>query len=151
RRGATSGTILLDLERHRVVALLPERAALAFARWLCGCPEVRQRRRDRGGDSAAGATLGAPHAAPIADRCPLRSASTRVKPLNAGSRDTTPPSAQQRGACPRTRRLNAPPSVRHQTATAKRSAAQHGSSTTRRFCPFVRRACPRTRSPGSGG
>jgi transposase len=68
RRGATYGTILLDLERHRVVDLLPERSDVAFARWLRGRSEIRQISRDRGGDYAAGATLGAPQAEQIADR-----------------------------------------------------------------------------------
>jgi transposase len=68
RRGATYGTMLLDLQRHRVVDLLPERSDVAFARWLRGHPEVRQISRDRGGDYAAGALLGAPQAEQIADR-----------------------------------------------------------------------------------
>ncbi|MGE5334730.1 MAG: ISL3 family transposase [Nitrososphaerota archaeon] len=68
RRGATYGTILVDLERHRVVDLLSERSDVAFARWLRGRAEVRQISRDRGGDYAAGATLGAPQAEQIADR-----------------------------------------------------------------------------------
>jgi len=50
RRGATYGTILLDLERRRVVDLLPERSDVAFARWLRGGSQVRQISRDRGGD-----------------------------------------------------------------------------------------------------
>jgi transposase len=69
RRGSTYGTLLLDLERHCVVdLLLPERSDVAFALWLRRHPEVRLISRDRGGDYAAGATLGAPQAEQIADR-----------------------------------------------------------------------------------
>lgn len=68
RRGRAYGTILLDLERRRVVDLLPDRSQLTFALWLQQRPEVRLISRDRGGDYAAGATLGAPQAEQIADR-----------------------------------------------------------------------------------
>ncbi|HEV2456757.1 MAG TPA: transposase family protein [Ktedonobacterales bacterium] len=71
RRGVTSGTLLVDRERRRVVDLLPERAEVACARWVRRHPAVRLMSRDRGGDSAAGATLGAPQAEQIADRFPL--------------------------------------------------------------------------------
>ena len=68
RRGVTYGTILLDLARRRVVDLLPERSDVAFARWVRQHPEVRVVSRDRGGDDAVGATLGARQAEQIADR-----------------------------------------------------------------------------------
>jgi transposase len=68
RRGATYATILLDLERRRVVELLPERSDVAFALWVRRHPEVRVVSRDRGGDYAVGAALGAPQAEQIADR-----------------------------------------------------------------------------------
>lgn len=68
RRGRAYGTILLDLERRRVVDLLPDRSQLTFALWLQQHPEVRVISRDRGGDYAAGAALGAPQAEQIADR-----------------------------------------------------------------------------------
>jgi transposase len=68
RRGRAYGTILLDLERRRVVDLLPDRSQLTFALWLQQRPEIRLISRDRGGDYAAGATLGAPQAEQIADR-----------------------------------------------------------------------------------
>ncbi len=68
RRGRAYGTILLDLERRRVIDLLPDRSQLTFALWLQQHPKVRFISRDRGGDYAAGATLGAPQAEQIADR-----------------------------------------------------------------------------------
>ena len=68
RRGRSYGTILLNLEAHRVLDLLPDRSQLSFALWLHQPPEVRLISRDRGGDYAAGAALGAPQAEQIADR-----------------------------------------------------------------------------------
>lgn len=68
RRGRAYGSILLDLERHGVIDLLPDRSQLSFALWLRQHPEVELISRDRGGDYAAGATLGAPQAEQIADR-----------------------------------------------------------------------------------
>ncbi len=68
RRGRAYGTILLDWERRRVVDLLPDRSQLTLALWLQQHPEVRVISRDRGGDYAAGAALGAPQAEQIADR-----------------------------------------------------------------------------------
>jgi len=68
RRGRTSGTILLDLEQHRVIDLLPDRSQETLARWLQQHPQIRLISRDRGGDYAAGARVGAPHAEQIADR-----------------------------------------------------------------------------------
>ena len=41
------GTVLLHLERRRVVDLLPERSKVAFALSLRRYPEVRLIRRDR--------------------------------------------------------------------------------------------------------
>ncbi|MFI5274035.1 MAG: ISL3 family transposase [Ktedonobacterales bacterium] len=68
RRRRSYGTVLLDLEQHQVIDLLPDRSQRTFALWLQGHPEVRIISRDRGGDYAAGARLGAPQAEQIADR-----------------------------------------------------------------------------------
>jgi transposase len=105
RRGASYGTLLLDLERHRVVDLLPERSEVAFAKWLRQYPQVRRISRDRGGDYAAGATVGAPQAQQIADRFHLlvnagealeRCLARHHACLRAAARSLVPPDALER-------------------------------------------------------
>ncbi|MEO6757856.1 MAG: ISL3 family transposase [Saprospiraceae bacterium] len=62
------GTILVNLDRHRVVDLLPDRDANSFSVWLKQHPEVAVISRDRCGLYAEGATRGAPQAQQVADR-----------------------------------------------------------------------------------
>ena len=68
RKGHRYGTILVDLERHRVIDLLPERSAASFAQWLGEHPGVAVISRDRGVDYIHGANSGSPDAVQVADR-----------------------------------------------------------------------------------
>lgn len=68
RKGRTYGTILVDLERHAVVDVLPDRTSASLSTWLQEHPGVEVITRDRSTEYAKGAREGAPDAMQIADR-----------------------------------------------------------------------------------
>ncbi|MBO0792872.1 MAG: ISL3 family transposase [Ktedonobacteraceae bacterium] len=68
RRGRTYGTLLLDLETHQPVDVLPDRSAESLAKWLKQHSGVEVVSRDRSTEYLRGATEGAPQAQQVLDR-----------------------------------------------------------------------------------
>jgi transposase len=67
-KGRTFGTLLVDLERHQPVDLLPDREGPTLMAWLLAHPGVEIVSRDRSKTYAEAIRLGAPHALQVADR-----------------------------------------------------------------------------------
>ena len=68
KRGHRYGTIICDLERRRVIDLLPDREMATVQAWLADRPSIRIISRDRGGGYGQAATRGQPEAIQVADR-----------------------------------------------------------------------------------
>ncbi len=82
KKGATYGTILVDLELRKPIEILPDRRAETAEAWLRTHPEVEIVSRDRGGDYAAAARKGAPQAQQVADKFHLlKNLRERIKDL----------------------------------------------------------------------
>lgn len=85
RRGRRYGTMIVDLERNKVLDLLPDRDAGSVAGWLRRHPGVEIVARDRADVFAEGARAGAPGAIHVADRWHLlRNLSVALQSVVAG-------------------------------------------------------------------
>ena len=62
RRGRTFGTVLVDLHRHHILDLLPDRRKESAAACMKTHPEITHVSRDRGSEYTSAASAGAPQA-----------------------------------------------------------------------------------------
>jgi transposase len=108
KKGRTYGTILVDLERRKVVDLLPDRSAPTLTTWLQDRPRIRVVARDRSTEYARGISAGASQATQVADRWHLLlNARQMVERWLAGTharlRKLPPLAGDERSSCRRTR------------------------------------------------
>lgn len=68
RRNHRYGTIVCDLERRRIVTLLPDRQGATVQAWLAHHPGIKIVSRDRGGGYGEAAVKALPNAIQVADR-----------------------------------------------------------------------------------
>jgi transposase len=68
RKGSRYGTSVVDLERRRPLALLPDREAETLPHWLEAPPSLEIISRGRAPQYAEAARVGAPHAVQVVDR-----------------------------------------------------------------------------------
>ena len=68
RRNHRYGTIVCDLERRRIVTLLPDREIATVEAWLADHPEIEIISRDRGGGYGEATARALPQAIQVADR-----------------------------------------------------------------------------------
>lgn len=73
RKGCTYGTIIVDLEKRKVIDLLLDREAGTLTDWLLKHPSVETVARDRSPVYRNGIIMGAPYATQVADRWHLLS------------------------------------------------------------------------------
>ena len=68
RKGRTYAGLVVDIEAHRPLDVLPDCTAATIATWLAAHPSIRLVTRDRGTAIVEGVTRGAPQATQVADR-----------------------------------------------------------------------------------
>jgi transposase len=78
KRNQRYGTLICDLERHRTIALLPDREPATAEAWLAAQPQIELIARDRGGGYALAAAKALPEAAQVADRWHLMENASRA-------------------------------------------------------------------------
>lgn len=78
RRNHRYGTIVCNLERRRVVTLLPDREPATAQAWFAGHPGIEIVARDRGGGYGEAAAKALPNAPQVADRWHLMENASRA-------------------------------------------------------------------------
>ncbi|MCY0899135.1 MAG: transposase, partial [Firmicutes bacterium] len=138
RKGQTYATILVDLEHHRIVDVLPDDQPATLTTWLRAPPTIQVLTRDRDDALAKAFAAGAPTAQQVADRFHLLNNLHHVleRVFSRHGVDPAPPPVRD---CPRPRRPAIPPPP---------PPAPHPRCRISRFLPQV---VSRSLSPPRGG
>ncbi len=121
-KGRRYGTVLVDLERHRPIALLPDRTAETLSNWLKNYPDLEIITRDRFSEYALAVKATCPPVQQVADRWHLlknlRETLERILRRLHGQLRTLPTSTEllAMSTMPRPRRLR-PPSANEQASS----------------------------------
>ena len=100
KRGHRYGTIICDLERHRIVDVLPDREAATVEAWFSTRPSIRVVSRDRGGGYGQAVTRALPRAIQVADRWHLMENMAAACPESKNATASNPkPETGQRRVC----------------------------------------------------
>jgi len=78
KRNQRYGTLICDLERHKTIALLPDREPATAEAWLAAQPQIKLIARDRGGGYALAAAKALPEVAQVADHWHLMENASRA-------------------------------------------------------------------------
>jgi transposase len=132
RRGKRYGTILVDLQTHKIIDLLPERTVDSVVAWLEAHPEVGIVSRDRGGVYVDGATQGAPLATQVCDRWHLlKNLGEAVEDYLIRARIRLPETATPSGAAEPAEAASHAPTLQRPLTTYSATPAQQGKTQAR--------------------
>jgi transposase len=131
KRGQRYGAIVVDLERHKPIALLSDRSQEVVTGWLKGYPTIQIVARDRSKEFAAAITAALPQAQQVADRWHLaknltehlnKVVSARWKQLTKAASENEPAGAPVAVPARAARPRQAPGQARYEQMLALKAA-----------------------------